>query len=92
VASTIRGKRAADALLLLRFLKKRAASPLYKLLQSAMANAENSGAPNVENLHVASVRVDKGVTMKRSMPRARGRASRINKRTSHITLTLREAQ
>lgn len=89
VAGLIKGKRVADANTHLSFLPKRASLPIQKLLNSAVANAKQSGA-NVENLVVSSVTVDKGIVMKRIMPRARGSASRINKRTSHVVLTLAE--
>jgi hypothetical protein len=64
---------------------------MAKLLSSAVANAKNAGI-NTENLSVGSITVNKGIVMKRSMPRARGSASRINKRTSHIMLTLTEKE
>lgn len=89
VAGLIKGKRVADANTHLSFLPKRASLPIQKLLNSAIANAKNAGV-NVENLVVSSITVDKGIVMKRSMPRARGSASRINKRTSHVVLTLAE--
>ncbi|MFA7192084.1 MAG: 50S ribosomal protein L22 [Candidatus Paceibacterota bacterium] len=89
VAELIKGKRVADANTHLSFLPKRASLPIQKLLNSAIANAKNSGISS-ENLVVSSVTVDKGIVMKRSMPRARGSASRINKRTSHVVLTLAE--
>ncbi|MBP9715982.1 MAG: 50S ribosomal protein L22 [Candidatus Pacebacteria bacterium] len=89
VAELIKGKRVADANTHLSFLPKRASLPIQKLLNSAIANAKNAGI-NPENLVVSSVTVDKGIVMKRSMPRARGSASRINKRTSHVVLTLAE--
>ncbi len=89
VAGLIKGKRVADANTHLSFLPKRASLPIQKLLNSAIANAKNAGA-NVDNLVVSSITVDKGIVMKRSMPRARGSASRINKRTSHVVLTLAE--
>lgn len=88
VAAAIRGKEVRVARSTLRFLGKRAAGPMLVLLNSAVANAVQGGARAADDLRVLSVRVDKGVTLKRSMPRARGRASRINKRTSHVTLLL----
>ena len=63
-----------------------------KLLKSAMANAENNHKMNVENLYVAEVYADQGPTLKRIQARAQGRAFRINKKTSHITLKLREKE
>jgi len=89
VADLIKSKRVADALLILDTLPKRASLPVKNLLISAISNAKNAGV-NEENLFVENVTVNKGIVMKRSMPRARGSASRINKRTSHVMLTLIE--
>ncbi len=91
VADLLKGKRVADAFVELGALPKRATGPMTKLLSSAVANAKNAGI-NTENLSVGSITVNKGIVMKRSMPRARGSASRINKRTSHIMLTLTEKE
>ena len=85
VANAIVGKSVAQAQTELRFMVKRAAAPLEKLLASAIANAVNQGGANVENLIVKEFRVDKGMVLKRHMPRAFGRASSINKRSSHVT-------
>ncbi len=90
VADLIRGKSIGDASTELSFLIKRAALPFQKLLASAVANAKTNFDMNPENLYVSDVRVDKGVVLKRMMPRAMGRASRINKRTSHVILVLAE--
>lgn len=90
VAGLIKGKRVSEAFVLLDNMPKRASLPIKKLLVSAIANAKNMGSINEENLFVENVTVDKGIVMKRSMPRARGSASRINKRTSHVLLTLSE--
>ncbi len=87
VGDAIKGKRVADAAVYLSFLPKRAALPMQKLLSSAVANAKQAGE-SMDDLVVASVRTDKGIVLKRMMPRARGSAFRINKRTSHVTLTL----
>jgi len=87
VADMIRGKGATEAVTILTFVPKKAGLPLKKLLQSAISNAKNSGA-DVDTLVVEEIRVDGGVVMKRQMPRAFGRAYVINKRTSHINLTL----
>lgn len=89
VANLVKGKSVARALAELQFLPKRAALPIEKLLASAVANAKNTGSDE-KNLIVLNVTVDKGLTLKRMMPRARGSASRINKRSSHIMLTLAE--
>ena len=89
VADLIKGKRVADAFTQLKGLPKRASDPVYKLLASAVSNAKQAGLSE-NDLFVANVTVNEGIVMKRSMPRARGSASRINKRTSHIMLTLIE--
>jgi large subunit ribosomal protein L22 len=84
VADLVRGKTAEHALALLAVLPKRASEPMIKLIRSAVANAK---VPAPE-LYIATIEVNGGVVFKRSMPRARGRASQILKRTSHITLSL----
>jgi len=89
VADLIKGNRVAEAFTQLKNLPKRASGPVEKLLASAVANAKNSGISE-SDLYVENVTVNKGIVMKRSMPRARGSASRINKRTSHVMLTLIE--
>jgi large subunit ribosomal protein L22 len=89
VADLIKGKRIADAFMHLNAMPKRASGPIAQLLSSAVANAKQTGVGE-ENLYIANVTVNKGIVMKRSMPRARGSASRINKRTSHVMLTLVE--
>jgi large subunit ribosomal protein L22 len=87
IADLVRGKKAADALITLRFVDKRAAGPFAKLIASAVANAKVQGAdPN--DLFIKSVQVNKAPTAKRFMPRARGSASRINKRNSHLSVEL----
>jgi large subunit ribosomal protein L22 len=88
VANTIRGKKASEAINILSFLVKRASDPLNGLLASAIANAKNNFNLSPEGLFVKEIRVDGGVTLKRSLPKARGSASRMNKRTSHILITL----
>lgn len=90
-AALVRGKAAGAALVQLKFATKRASSPIIKLIESAMANAKNSGVTNPESLIIQEIRVDKGLTLKRMMPRARGSAARILKRSSHVMLTLSEA-
>lgn len=89
VANLIKGKSVAVADLELKHLAKRAALPIEKLLASAVANAKVQGA-DAENLMVKDVTVDKGVVMKRHMPRAFGRAAAIHKHSSHVTITLAE--
>ncbi len=89
VAGLIKGKHVDVAMLELKHLAKRAALPIEKLLASAVANAKVGGA-DVANLMVKDVQVDKGIVMKRHMPRAFGRASAIHKHSSHVTLVLAE--
>src|SRR3989344_2815734 len=92
VATAMKGKSVSDAEAELDFLLKRASLPIKNLLMSAVANARNNFNLAKEDLIVKSITVNKGIVMKRSMPRARGSASRINKRTSHVTLTLMTAK
>lgn len=87
-ADLIKGKSVPMALAQLKFLSKRASLPLEKLLNSAVANAEHNFGATRADLMVKDIRIDKGMVFRRSMPRARGSASPIRKRTSHITLTL----
>lgn len=89
VTDLIKGKRVADAIVILDNLPKRASLPIKKLLDSAISNAKSSGV-NEENLFIENATVNKGIVLKRSMPRARGSASRINKRTSHLVISLIE--
>ncbi|MFY9973319.1 MAG: 50S ribosomal protein L22 [Chromatiaceae bacterium] len=90
VADLIRGQRVEQALNTLSFSTKKGAGLVKKVLESAIANAEHNEGADVDELKVASVQVNEGPTMKRIMPRAKGRANRIMKRTSHITLTVSE--
>jgi large subunit ribosomal protein L22 len=87
LADLVRGKKVAEALTTLQFVDKRAAEPFAKVIKSAVANAADHGH-DTNNLIVKTVSVNKGVTYKRMMPRARGSASRINKRNSHILVEL----
>ena len=87
-ADLIRGKSAEEAEAALGFLARRSAEPLKKLLHSAIANAKHNFNLEKENLFVKSISVDKGPTLKRFMPRARGVASPIRKHASHITIIL----
>ena len=88
VADQIRGKPVADALDLLSFSNKKASVLMRKALESAVANAENNEGADIDELRVSEVYVDEGMTMKRIRPRAKGRADRIFKRSSHITVTV----
>lgn len=87
LADLVRGKKVNDALTTLQFVDKRAAGPFAKVIKSALANAASSNKP-AEALKIIKVTVDQAPTYKRFMPRARGSASRINKRNSHITVEL----
>jgi large subunit ribosomal protein L22 len=93
VVNLIRGKQAQEALAILKFAPQGASEPVYKLVASAMANARvKADASNTyldeQDLYVSRAFVDEGTTLKRFQPRAQGRAFRINKRTSHITVVL----
>ena len=88
VAKSIRGKTAAQASMILDFMPKRAADPIKKLIDSAVANARVNNGIDVADLIVKNIEINQGVTLKRYRPRARGSAYRINKRTSHIVVTL----
>ena len=92
VLDLIRNKPADEAMAILKFTPKAACEPLIKLLKSAMANAQNNYNMDVSRLYVAECNVGAGPILKRIRPRAQGRAYRINKRTSHISLTLKEAE
>jgi large subunit ribosomal protein L22 len=89
IADVIRGKQVTDALAMLKFVDKRASGPFAKVVESALANAVQAGKEPAR-LFVKKVSVDKAATIKRFMPRARGSASRINKRNSHISVELGE--
>ena len=90
VLDAIRGKDVATALAIVSYNPRYASSVVEKLLKSAIANAENNNGMNTENLYVAECFANKGPTMKRVKPRAQGRAYRIEKRMSHITIVLDE--
>ena len=90
VLDAIRGKSVEEALAIVMYNPRYASSLLEKLIKSAAANAENNNGMNADNLYVAACYADKGPTMKRIQPRAQGRAYRIEKRTSHITIVLDE--
>ncbi len=88
VADQVRGKTVAQALEILTFSNKKAAELVKKVLESAIANAEHNEGADIDDLNVAKIFVDEGPTMKRIMPRAKGRADRILKRSSHITVVV----
>lgn len=90
VAENIRGKSVEDALNILKFTPKKSARILSKVLYSAVANAEQLPGVDVDSLVVDTVLVNEGPTWKRIMPRAMGRVYRVRKRTSHITIVVKE--
>lgn len=90
VADQVRGMPVDKALNLLKFSPRKAAKIIYKVLESAVANAENNYSLDVETLVVSRIMVDEGPSLKRIMPRAKGRADRIVKRTSHISVYVAE--
>ncbi len=92
VIDTIRGKKAGDAMIILRFLPHGPAKTVAKLLKSAMANAEQKKVADPDSMKISKVVVGQGPVMKRMMARAMGRANIIKKRTSHITLILEESE
>lgn len=90
VIDLIRGKETGEAISILKHTQRGASPVVEKLLNSAIANAEHNYEMNPENLVVSEAFVNEGVTLKRFRPRAQGRATQINKRTSHITVVLSE--
>lgn len=90
VVDLIRGKKATEALAILKFTRKNAADAVGKVVKSAIANAEHNYELDVDSLYVSEVFVDQGPTLKRFKPRAMGRADLIRKRTSHITVVVSE--
>ena len=92
VADQVRGKPVEEALSLLEFSNKKAAHIVKKVLDSAIANAENNEGADVDELKVSTVFVDEGMTMKRLRPRAKGRADRILKRSCHITVKVADSE
>jgi large subunit ribosomal protein L22 len=90
VVDMVRGKGVQEALNILRFSPQKAAGIVGTLVSSAVANAEQKGVSDVDRLFVKSIQVDQGPVLRRFMPRAQGRATRIRKPTSHITVVLDE--
>ena len=88
VADQVRGKPVEKALNILNFNNRKGAALVRKVVESAMANAETNEGANIDDLTVAAIAVDEGITIKRFRPRARGRADRILKRTCHVTVTV----
>ena len=91
VADQIRGKAVEEALLMLTYSPKKGAAIIKKVLNSAIANAEHNEGADVDELKVSTIMVDEGMIMKRIMPRAKGRADRILKRSCHITITVADS-
>jgi len=91
VADQVRGKSVEEALNILAFSPKKGAAIVKKVLDSAIANAENNEGADVDDLRVATIFVDEGMTMKRIKPRAKGRADRILKRSCHITVKVADS-
>ena len=92
VADLIRGKDVDEALAIMKFTPKASSEKIKKLLKSAIANAENNHDMKHENLYVAEIFANQGPTLKRIRPAAKGSAVRIRKRTSHITIVLKEKE
>lgn len=90
VVDMVRGKRIQEALNILKFSPQKAAAIVSKLVGSAVANAEQKGVADVDRLYVKAISVDMGPVLKRFIPRAQGRATKIRKPTSHITVVLDE--
>ncbi len=92
VADQVRGKGVEEALSVLNYSNKKAAHIIKKILDSAIANAENNEEADVDELTVSGIFVDEGMTMKRLRPRAKGRADRIFKRSCHITVKVADGE
>jgi large subunit ribosomal protein L22 len=90
VVDVIRGMKADEAIALLQYAPQAAAEPVRKVIASAVANAENNDGLDPDSLYIAQAYADEGPTMRRFRPRAHGRAARIRKRTSHITIVVSE--
>ncbi|MFU8816551.1 MAG: 50S ribosomal protein L22 [Pseudomonadales bacterium] len=88
VVDLVRGKPVSEALDILTFSTQKAAGLIRKVVESAIANAENNEAADVDELKISEIFVNEGLSMKRIKPRAKGRADRIVKRTSHVTVTV----
>ncbi len=88
VVDVVRGMNAGEALAVLKFAPQAASGPVYKVVASAIANAENTEDLRADQLYISQAYVDEGVTLRRIRPRAKGSASRIMKRASHITVVV----
>ncbi|MDI6617205.1 MAG: 50S ribosomal protein L22 [Clostridiales bacterium] len=92
ILKLIRGKDVKEALAILKFTPKSASEIVTKVIKSAVANAENNHEMNPDNLYIAKTYADEGPILKRFQPHAQGRAFRINKRSSHITVVVKERE
>ena len=92
VADLVKGKDVNEALAIVKFTPKASSEIIEKLLKSAIANAENNHNMNSQNLYIAEIYANQGPTLKRIRPAAKGSAVRIRKRTSHITIVLKEKE
>lgn len=92
IADMIRNENVSTAVDVLKFTPKKGAQLMQKLLESAIANAENNHGVDIDELKVGTVFVDEAATLKRISPRAKGRANRISKRSSHITIKLSDGE
>ena len=90
VVNLVRGKRIQEAMDILQFCERRAALPVLKAIKSAVANADQKGGSDVDNLYVMTARVDQRPMMKRSRPRSRGMANPVQKKMSHVMIELGE--
>jgi large subunit ribosomal protein L22 len=92
VANMIRSREVTQALDILKFTQKKGAQLMYKLLESAISNAENNNGSDIDELKVRTIFVDEATSLKRISPRAKGRANRITKRTCHITIIVSDEE
>lgn len=92
VANLVKKMRVSKAIEVLNFTNKKAAGILKKVVESAMANAEHNHGADIDNLHIASIQVNQAPSLKRVRPRAKGRANRITKQYSHVTVTVVEKE
>ena len=90
ILDLVRGKEVGEAISILKLTNKRSSPVVEKLVKSAVANAEHNYDMDIDNLYISEIYADEGPTLKRFRPRAQGRASKINKRTSHITVVVEE--
>ena len=92
ILDLVRGKEVGEAISILKLTNKRSSPVVEKLVKSAVANAEHNYDMDIDNLYISEIYADEGPTLKRFRPRAQGRATKINKRTSHITVVVEYAK